>query len=135
VSYTAIGDGVNLASRLEGLNKYFGTRIIVSEAIEQRARHAFAFRRLDKVAVKGKSKAVAVFELLGPLDAPRVERVVCERYEQALAAYAGRDFAKACALLSEQPEDGPSRALHARCTAYVSAPPEEGWDATLHPEK
>src|SRR6185295_2957002 len=82
VSYTAIGDGVNLASRLEGLNKAFGTRIIVSEAVEERARGVFAFRRLHRVAVKGKSQAVAVFELLGPLGEPAVAPSVCSVYQQ-----------------------------------------------------
>jgi adenylate cyclase len=136
VSYTAIGDGVNLASRLEGLNKYFGTRIIVSDAIERRARHAFAFRRLDKVAVKGKSQAVEVFELLGPRDAPALARTTWERYEAAFAAYAARDFAKACELLSEQERsDPPSRVLRERCVKYQAEPPPPEWDGALHAEK
>ncbi len=135
VSYTAIGDGVNLASRLEGLNKVFGTRIIVSEAIEARARHVFAFRKLDKVAVKGKSKAVHVFELLGPLDAPAVSRATWTRYEEAFAAYARRDFGGACALLSQQLDDGPSRVLHERCSTFTAEPPPPDWDGALHAEK
>jgi len=135
VSYTAIGDGVNLASRLEGLNKVFGTRIIVSEAVQQRAQHAFAFRRLDRVAVKGKSQVVEVFELLGPVGRPSLRPEWKERYDRAFAAYQARDFAKAAALLSEQPGDPPSRALYERCVKLrdEGAPPD--WDGALHPEK
>ena len=65
MNYTAIGDAVNLASRLETLNKQYGTSIIASESIFERARQDFDFRLLDIVAVKGKSKAIKVYELLG----------------------------------------------------------------------
>ena len=65
MSYTALGDGVNLSSRLEGLNKQYGTCILASEAVRDAAGDAFAFRLLDLVAVKGKTRGVAVYELLG----------------------------------------------------------------------
>lgn len=65
LSYTAIGDGVNLAARLEGLNKSYGTTILVSEEMRAAAGDTFAFRRVDRVAVKGKSQAGEVYELIG----------------------------------------------------------------------
>ena len=65
LSYTAMGDGVNLASRLEGLGKQYGVATLASEAIVARTEGAFVFRRVDLVAVKGKTKGVAVYELLG----------------------------------------------------------------------
>lgn len=65
LSYTAIGDGVNLAARLEGLNKSYGTTILVSEEMRAAAGDAFVFRRVDRVAVKGKSQAGEVYELVG----------------------------------------------------------------------
>jgi adenylate cyclase len=69
LSYTAMGDGVNLASRLEGLNKQFGTKILVSAAVADAARDRFSFRALGTAVVKGKTESVAVFELLGPAPA------------------------------------------------------------------
>lgn len=66
LSYTAIGDGVNLAARLEGLNKAYGTTILVSEDVRRRTGDGFVFRRVDRVAVKGKSQAVEVHELCAP---------------------------------------------------------------------
>ena len=65
LSYTAMGDGVNLAARLEALNKVYGTTILASQAIRQAVGSGFVFREIDCVAVKGKSRAIAIFELLG----------------------------------------------------------------------
>ena len=65
MNYTAIGDANNLASRLEGLNKLYGSSIVVSHTIVERANEAFDFRLLDVVAVKGKSDPIRIYELLG----------------------------------------------------------------------
>jgi adenylate cyclase len=128
MSYTALGDGVNLAARLEGLNKAYGTRILVSRAVRDAAGAAFAFRLVDKVAVKGKGRSVTVFELLGPVSADAAPHVV--RYEQAFASYQERRFAEAVELLAAQPDDPPSRVLAARCRRHLCAPPPEDWDGT-----
>jgi adenylate cyclase len=64
-SYTALGDGVNLASRLEGLCKQYGVDAIVSQAVVEAAGSGFVFRRLDHVAVRGRREPVVVYELLG----------------------------------------------------------------------
>src|SRR5581483_9939073 len=114
LSYTAIGDGVNLASRLEGLNKEYGTTLVVSDAVVQREKDKFVFRKLDRVAVKGKAEAIFVYELLG--EAGTVKSAGAERYEEALAAYFRRDFDRAAQML-EGAQDGPCRVLHARCAA------------------
>ncbi len=66
MSFTAMGDGVNLASRLESLNKQYGTFILVSASVERDARERFHFRRVDRVAVKGKREGVEIFELRRP---------------------------------------------------------------------
>lgn len=130
-SFTAIGDGVNLAARLEGLNKQYGTTILVSSAIEREAREAFAFRRIDRVAVKGKSVGVEVYELLGELGqvAP-AKLTAARRYEAALDAYFARDFERARDMLGDAGDDGPSRVLAERCRVLRNTPPPADWDGT-----
>jgi adenylate cyclase len=128
LSYTAIGDGVNLAARLEGLNKQYGTSILVSGDVERAARGELEFRRLDRVAVKGKSQAIDVYELLGARDGMDPARLAAARaYERAFASYLERDFAGAIAELERIPADPPSERLLARCRALALAPPPSEW--------
>jgi adenylate cyclase len=128
MSYTALGDGVNLASRLEGLNKAYGTAIMVSEPVHAETAPHFRFRLLDRAAVKGKTRGIAVYELLGPAESTVPPFVTA--YEAALHAYWGRDFAGAAAILEGQPEDPPSRVLLERCRRLAAAPPPADWDGT-----
>jgi adenylate cyclase len=122
MGYTALGDGVNLAARLEGLCKQYGVAILVSEAIAYEARSDFAFRKIDRVAVKGRSAGVTIYELMSE----RSE--IAERYEDAFEAYVARDFDRAIALLRTQAEDPPSAVLLERCRAYRISPPPSTWD-------
>ena len=83
LNYTALGNGVNVASRLEGLNKQYGTSILVSESIYQAAKEGFVFRLLDFIAVKGKTEGLNVYELIGKKGAkPKMDPII-SRYEQA----------------------------------------------------
>jgi adenylate cyclase len=126
-SYTALGDGVNLAARLEALNKQYGTTILVSGAVVAAIGDEFALRRLDRVAVKGKSRGIDVYELLGyASDASRV--ATARRYEAALDAYFARDFAAAIALLEALPDDAPSTRLRDRCALLRDDPPPADWN-------
>ncbi len=130
--YTVIGDHVNLGSRLEGLNKVYGTEIIVSESTAEAAGPGLLFRELDQVRVKGKQKPVRILELV-VADADERERDRARAFTGALAAYRARDFAAAEAicgrLLAADPDDGPARLYVERCRAWRVVPPPPGWDA------
>jgi len=134
-SYTAMGDDVNLASRLEGLNKQFGTTALVSDATRQAIGEEFVCREIDRVRVKGKAEAVAIHELLCRRTDARAdaERRRAAAWESALAAYRRRDFATAIAgleaLLVERPDDRAVPIFLARCRVLRDAPPGARWDA------
>jgi adenylate cyclase len=132
LSYTAMGDGVNLASRLEGLNKIYGTTILASEDLRAQAGDRFAFRLVDRVAVKGRSRGVAVYELLGLAGdsevAARAARLA--PYEAALRAAWERQFQQALELLGPLGDDPCAAVLAARCRAWLAAPPPADWDGT-----
>ncbi|HEY8020417.1 MAG TPA: adenylate/guanylate cyclase domain-containing protein [Thermoanaerobaculia bacterium] len=136
--YTVIGDNVNLGSRIEGLNKLYGTEVIVSAATALAAGTAgttgegFVFRELDAVRVKGKHEPVAIYELVGErgqVAAAKLDGVEC--FAAALAAYRGRDFESAETLLADPrfSDDGPVRILLARCRRLLASPPPVEWEA------
>ncbi|MBI4576126.1 MAG: adenylate/guanylate cyclase domain-containing protein [Planctomycetes bacterium] len=135
-NYTVMGDAVNLGSRLEGANKEFGTRIMVSESTRALALDRYEFRPLDLLRVKGKTQPVPVHELVarrGGLSEAR--RVLHERYATALDLYRALRFEEAAAAfracLEADPRDGPSQTYLARCTVFASSPPGEDWDGAF----
>jgi len=137
--YTVIGDTVNLASRLEGLNKFYGSRVITSEETAAACAGAVEFRELDLVAVKGKEQAVRVYEVLclaGELSPEQIRRR--RDFAQALELYRQGRFAEGQAgfeaLLADDPGDGPARTLAERCRRFQEAPPPPDWDAVFRPE-
>jgi adenylate cyclase len=128
--YTAIGDNVNLASRLEGLNKAYGTTILMSEDTHAEVKHRIVARRIDRVAVKGRSRGTLVYELVDlrdKVDAATLNRL--DRYEAALDLYFRRRFEPAAAIFDELAASGdaPARVLAARAHAYQTNPPPEDW--------
>jgi adenylate cyclase len=128
LNYTAIGNGVNIASRLESLNKQYGTTMIVSEKIYEDAKELFTFRLLDLVAVRGESEGIDVYELIGKKgERPEMTDTIA-KYEKALASYRGRRFQEAVDLLKDQLNDPPSRTLHDRAIAFLQNPPPPGWN-------
>jgi adenylate cyclase len=128
MNYTAIGDAVNLAARLEALNKYYGTTIIVSEKIVEAVGDEFAFRLLDRVAVKGKTLAVKIFELLGENEPNGARGDAVADYEKAFDRYLERDFNSAFEILKAHEADPPSAVLIERCREYLKQPPPQNWD-------
>jgi adenylate cyclase len=131
--YTVIGDTVNLASRLEQANKFYGTRILVNEATRELAGDTLAFREIDSLRVAGKREPARVYELLGlAAELSESDRQRVQAYETGLARYRARDWDAAEAAFSEclaiEPKDQPSQVMLARIAAFRKTPPETGWD-------
>jgi adenylate cyclase len=137
--YTALGDAVNLSSRLEGLNKDYGTHVIVNESTHAAAGNdGFLFRELDLIRVKGKLQPVTIWELIGRkgescvYGTPDEVRSRLELFQQARALYCQRQWQAAQnafqKILDKWPNDGPSRAYWKRCQDYLFDEPPSGWD-------
>jgi adenylate cyclase len=133
LNYTVVGDPVNVASRLEGLGKHYGTSILIGEPTYQEARSAVIARPVDWVSVKGKAQGLKVFELLALKEDARPElEEIAGLAEEALELYRRREWADANRLFREilrlRPGDGPAMMLIARCLAFQADPPGESWD-------
>jgi adenylate cyclase len=142
LSYTVIGDTVNIASRLEGLNKQYGTRLMIHEETARDVDGRFWVRPVDRVAVKGKQDGIVVYELIaerppasdggsGPAD-PAFAWVEVSR--RAFDAYQEGDFEQAIArygeVLAARPGDRVSEIMRDRCRRYLSVPPGPDWGGT-----
>jgi len=134
LNYTVIGDAVNIASRLEGANKEYGTDVIIGEATRRLAGDRIQVRELDRLTVYGREGGIAIYELLAMTDAGAAPPAWVARYEAGLAAYRARDFTAAIshfqAVLTAQAMDQPARIMIERCQRYLVAPPGAGWEAT-----
>jgi class 3 adenylate cyclase len=140
MSYTVMGETVNLASRLEGANKLYGTRILALEPTVAAAGAAIETREIDRVALAGQSHSQQIFEIMsrsGGLTPKQAE--LRARYAQGLAAYRARRWDEArsafTAALNAEPEDGPSLTMLKRMDAFVAAPPAVDWDGAWHLEQ
>jgi adenylate cyclase len=136
LTYTVLGDGVNVASRLENLNKIYGTRILASGEVREHAGPEFEWRHLDRASLAGRKGATEIYELLGlqgEVDAGRLRRR--DLYEKALDLYIARSFAAAEALFAQlaaaSPEDKAAALMATRCQQLAADPPPADWDGVF----
>ncbi len=135
--YTVIGDAVNLGSRMEGANKTYGTRIMISERTWILVKEEFLCRELDYLIVKGKTEPIRIFELVGELKNPTIDETkeLIEIYNLGILLYRKRLFKKAIEefqfALKINPNDGPSQLYLLRSQAYSKKPPPKDWNGVF----
>ena len=135
MNFTCLGDNVNLASRLEGANKAYGTFIMISESVKKQLNpYLFSTRFLDFLAVKGKNEPVLVYEVRGWLNEETEiwKEKAGKIYQQGIDKYLAREWDNAIQLfrevLSLVPDDSPSKVYIERCEHFKQEPPDENWD-------
>ncbi|MBR0747315.1 HAMP domain-containing protein [Bradyrhizobium japonicum] len=140
MSFTVMGDAVNLASRLEAVNKTYGTRILISQASADVIGSSCELREIDRLAVAGQSAPQAIFEVMSKAHGLSVpQQSLRTHYAEGLAAYRARRFDEARAAfntaLEAVPGDGPSRTLLGRIAQFEANPPDANWDGAWRLEQ
>lgn len=134
LNYTVIGDTVNVASRLEGANKQYGTQILIGTETRRQIGDDFVAREIDSIAVYGRTEGLAVYELIGlASDVASRPASWIARYEEGLAKYRDRDFPGAAAefeiVLRERPDDRPTMLLLERCRQLQQTGVDDAWSS------
>ncbi|HTZ40816.1 MAG TPA: adenylate/guanylate cyclase domain-containing protein, partial [Syntrophales bacterium] len=134
LNYTVVGETVNAASRFEGLNKLYGTRIMIGENTREQVKDHFVVRPLDFVSVKGSTKGVKIYELMAEAGSADDRTLAIARLAAtALDLYLDRrwDEARACyeKILKLDPSDRPAVILSERCRLYAENPPPGDWSS------
>jgi len=134
MDYTVIGDGVNLASRLEGANKYYGTSLLISEFTFQNLKGKYMYREVDRLRVKGKAQPVSMYEILDYHDEHSFKNLkdVIGIYHEGMVLYRETKWNECIArfekALSLNPNDNLTRICIERCEYFLKNPPEKDWD-------
>jgi adenylate cyclase len=134
-NFTIIGDSVNLASRLEGINRTFGTHLIISESTFLQVHDQVVARELDLIKAHGKMHPVKVYELLGLAGDAHLHTDLVSRFEKGLQTYRGSQWEEAIeifqGLARDYPQDGPSPVFIKRCHDLLAQPPKGVWDGVF----
>lgn len=133
--YTVLGDTVNTGSRLEGVNKVYGTRILINEQTQEMAKNYIETREIDSIQVVGKDEPIKIFELIGKKDALDENTLrLKSQFKKALQAYRSKDWSQARPLFNDclqtKPDDSPSQVFLNRISEFAKNPPEENWNGT-----
>ncbi|MBP7460436.1 MAG: adenylate/guanylate cyclase domain-containing protein [Candidatus Delongbacteria bacterium] len=130
LNYTVLGDMVNLASRLEGINKYYGTPMMISQSTRDFLDSDFIVREMDLITVKGKQEPTRIFELIGFRSGVSAERLkVIDSFHKGLRLYFGQDFSQAARQFLSLAESDPAAALfYRRCRSLMITPPPSDWN-------
>jgi len=132
LAYTVLGDTVNLAARLETVNKVYGTHIIISQATRQQLPDTFLVRELDRVQVRGREGPVTIYELLTRVSPGTAPPLWLDRFAAGRQAFLNRDWQHAADLFQEvlalKRGDRPARLFLERCQEYLASPPAADWD-------
>ena len=137
LNYTVLGDSVNLASRLEGINKVYGTNIIISQATHRYVRNDFITRPLDIIAVKGKINSVMIYELMGDdqTDNQRELKEFASGFGDMFNLYLERKWKEALKLLEDLqqrfPDDKTSSMYVDRLKSYLAQDPRPDWSGII----
>jgi len=131
MEFTALGDSVNLASRLEEVNKKYWTYLCVSESVYQEQKDNFEFRYLDQIKVKWKEIPVKIYELISKKwNIDKSKQYIVDNFEKAIKLYLNKDFENALKIFKELSIlwDNPSKTYIWRCDIFIKNPPEKDWD-------
>jgi len=137
LNYTAIGDTVNLASRLEGMNKYYGTSIIISDSTYERVQNTHVARKIDRIVVKGKTEWLTIFELICRKDDNKRSADIefSEIYNSAIELYYDRKWKEAAILFNKaklmNEKDELCKKMIKNCVINIKTPPSDDWNGVV----
>jgi class 3 adenylate cyclase len=136
MDFTSIGDSVNLAARLEGANKAYGTKALISDVVYEKVKEQYLCHEVDRLVVKGKSMPISVYELVEQKDKATIEQQqYCALFEKSLRLYRRRDWDKAelgFKMIHDRYDDETSSVFLKRISHFRKAPPPDSWDGVFN---